>query len=34
MDSATGLDTTPEPISTETDLGPDVQQEGDFQGSY
>jgi hypothetical protein len=23
-----------EPVSTEPDTGPDVQQEGDFQGAY
>jgi hypothetical protein len=33
MNEAIGLETT-EPVSTEPDTGPDVQQEGDFQGEY
>lgn len=32
MDEAIGLET--EPVSNEPDTGPDVQQEGDFQGEY
>jgi hypothetical protein len=35
-ESVTGLEPagTTEPASTEPDTGPDVQQEGDFQGAY
>lgn len=37
MDEAVGLETAgeaAEPASNEPDTGPDVQQEGDFQGEY
>jgi hypothetical protein len=28
------IEPTTEPVSSEPDTGPDVQQEGDFQGEY
>lgn len=34
LETESGTEAAGEPVSNEPDTGPDVQQEGDFQGEY